>query len=184
MKLIVGLGNPGARYQGSRHNLGADAVLRAAQRLKLELTHSTHSAHWGRIRDGAEEAILALPQTFMNCSGQAVAELSHYYKIQAEEILVVSDDLNLPLGRLRLRRGGSAGGHNGLKSVIEQIGGEFHRLRIGIGEPGAAEQVDFVLGRFRPEERDAAQAASDRAAEAVECWLRQGLDAAMRKYNG
>jgi peptidyl-tRNA hydrolase, PTH1 family len=185
MKLIVGLGNPGARYHGSRHNLGAAAVMRAAQRLQASFAHTTRHALWGRVRTDSGQAVLALPQTYMNLSGRAVAALARYLKIIPQEILVVSDDLNLPLGRLRFRLGGSAGGHNGMKSVIESLGSdEFHRLRIGIGQPDRQEeQADFVLSRFHPAEREAAAAALERAAEGILCWLDHGLDAAARTHN-
>jgi len=185
VKLIVGLGNPGERYEGSRHNLGADVVSQAARRLEIDLTHVSHEAQWGRGRADSADVILALPLTYMNLSGRAVLALSQYYKIQLDDILVVSDDLNLPLGRLRFRRGGSAGGHNGLKSIIEQFGSEdFHRLRVGIGRPGGeGQQVDFVLSRFLPEERAAVKESTERGAEGVLCWLREDLDAAMRAFN-
>jgi peptidyl-tRNA hydrolase, PTH1 family len=185
VKLIAGLGNPGTRYQGSRHNLGAEAVVRAARMLGVELSHSSLASQWGRRRSGSD-AVLALPLTYMNLSGQAVAALSHYFKISPPEILVVSDDLNLPLGQLRFRRGGSAGGHNGLKSVIECLGGDdFSRLRLGLGrpEPGM-DQVDFVLSRFRPEEKETVQILLEKAAAAVQCWLERGLEAAAREFNG
>ena len=185
MKLIVGLGNPGPRYRATRHNLGAEVAARAALRLGVELTHSTCHARWGRSRARGREALLAFPATYMNESGLAVAALARYHKFPPEDILVISDDLHLAPGRLRLRRGGSSGGHNGLQSVIEHLGSDdFHRLRVGIGAPVAGgDQVEYVLSRFPAEERAQILAAVERASEAVLCWLEEGLDAAMRHFN-
>ncbi len=186
MKLIVGLGNPGPRYRDTRHNLGAEVVARAARELGIGLTHGTHHARWGRSRARGLDVLLALPSTYMNESGRAVGALARYHKVSLDDILVVSDDLNLAPGRLRLRRGGSAGGHNGLQSVIEALGQDgFHRLRVGTGAPGPGQdQVDFVLGRFTAEEQAARRDAVERGAEAVRCWLEEGIDAAMRRFNG
>lgn len=186
MKLIVGLGNPGSRYRGTRHNLGAEVVARAAQDLGIELTHTSCRAQWGRCRTAGREALLALPATYMNESGLAVATLVRYHKIPLEHTLVVSDDLNLAPGRLRLRSGGSAGGHNGLRSVIEVLGQDgFHRLRVGIGTPPpGVDQVDYVLGRYLPGEVEAHRDAVVRGAKAVLCWLEEGIEAAMRRFNG
>jgi PTH1 family peptidyl-tRNA hydrolase len=185
VKLIVGLGNPGPRYRATRHNLGAEVVERAAQALGLALTHTTCRAQWGRSRGEGRKALLALPSTYMNGSGQAVAALARYHKISPTDILVVSDDLHLAPGRLRLRRGGSAGGHNGLQSVIDTLGSDvFHRLRVGIGAPGpGGDQVEYVLGRFTAGEQEARRNAVEHGAEAALCWLEEGIDAAMRRFN-
>ncbi len=184
-KLVVGLGNPGEKYRHTRHNLGAEAVALAARRLNLKLSHSSLGARWGRGRAEDVPVICALPKTYMNLSGRAAAALSRYFKVPADNLLVVSDDLNLPLGRLRLRSGGSAGGHNGLQSVIDLLGTmEFARLRIGLGSPTPeADQVEFVLSRPAAAERPVVEESLARAAEAIRVWLLQGLEAAMRSFN-
>lgn len=186
MKLIVGLGNPGSRYRGTRHNLGAEVVARTAQDLGIELTHTSCRALWGRSRTAGREALLALPSTYMNESGASVAALVRYHKIPLPQTLVVSDDLNLPPGRLRLRSGGSAGGHNGLRSILEALGQDgFHRLRVGIGAPApGVDQADYVLGRYPSDELELHRDAVVRGASAVLCWLEEGLEAAMRRFNG
>jgi PTH1 family peptidyl-tRNA hydrolase len=186
MKMIVGLGNPGRSYARTRHNVGANVVLEAARHLGVSLDRGSMQAEWGRGKKDDLEFLLVLPMTYMNLSGQAVSALARYFKIPDEEILVVVDDLNLALGKLRFRSEGSAGGHNGLKSIIELLGRQaFHRLRIGIGAPAGVMQVtDFVLGTFFPEELPVMDAAVKRAAEAAVCWLEKGMAPAMRLYNG
>lgn len=143
------------------------------------------NAEWGQLRRGAHTVALARPLTYMNHSGQAASALARYFKLQPENLLVVLDDFNLPLGQLRLRGGGSAGGHNGLQSVIDECGDpSFPRLRIGIGQPPPHQAVaDFVLDRFTSEERASARESVSRAAEAVLDWIDHGLDHAMRTYN-
>jgi len=186
MKLIVGLGNPGRVYERTRHNAGANAVAALAGRLGVPLTQTSMDAVWGKGRHAGQDVILALPTTYMNLSGQAVSGLSLFFKIPPDMILAVVDDLNLPLGKLRFREEGSAGGHNGLKSMIHMLGSQvFHRLRIGIGAPPPRMEVtDFVLGAFTAEEQPAIRQAYHRAAEAAQCWLENGVAAAMRQYNG
>lgn len=185
MKLVVGLGNPGKHYAGSRHNLGAEVVAAAAQELGIKLTHTSLGALWGRGRKARAHVILALPQTFMNGSGQSVASLAHYFKIRVENILLVSDDLHLPLGRLRLRGGGSAGGHKGLQSVIEYLGTEaFPRLRVGIGPlPPESEQVDYVLAKFQSEQKSVLSPVRARAVAGIVTWLDSGLEPALLRLN-
>jgi PTH1 family peptidyl-tRNA hydrolase len=186
MKLIVGLGNPGERYAGTRHNLGAMVLFQLARELNLELSHSSMQSKWGRSRHQADECILAFPQTYMNLSGQAVQALVRYFKIPLEHIIIITDDLNLPVGRLRFRAEGSAGGHNGLKSIIENLGTlQFARLRLGVGQtPPGWDTADYVLSKFSTEELDAVADGVKKAAEAVRCWLIEGLPSAMRTYNG
>ena len=185
MKLIVGLGNPGPRYAATRHNAGwrvAEALAAragaGAWREKFETLLA--ETRWGRAR-----VVLARPVTYMNLSGQAVRRLTDFWKAAPEDLLVMLDDLALELGRVRLRAGGSAGGHNGLESVIAHLGTEaFPRLRVGIGPGPAPEaQADFVLTPFTETERPVIEEAIGRAADAVECWMSDGLEAAMNRCN-
>lgn len=190
MKVVTGLGNPGERYQLTRHNVGFRVVDLLADRWGL--------TGQGRVRDGAaqlevrlkeppERVLLVKPMRYMNLSGGAIrAALRQTEATFEEDMLVVADDVDLPLGRLRLRREGSAGGHNGLRDIIATFGtNQFQRLRVGIGRSGTTrETVDHVLSTFRSDEQDLATEAIAAAADAVELWLREGIDAAMNAYNG
>lgn len=180
LKLVVGLGNPGAEYARNRHNLGARVVALVAEKIHLKLSHHSHGASWGKIRSGNLHAVLALPLTYMNRSGYAVAALSHYYKVPLENLLVVVDDLNLPLGSLRLRASGSAGGHNGLKSIIAEVNSQdFPRLRLGIGKPPeGTDQADYVLSDFPAGEGARVEDMLAAAGKVVDLWLEQGPAAA------
>ena len=185
MKLIVGLGNPGLEYRDTRHNVGFKVVDELARR------HNVHS--WNEKFGGLEakarfddvSVILAKPLSFMNLSGQAVQSFLAFYKIETPEILVIVDDVELPLGRLRARPGGSAGGHNGLKSVSQGLGTqEFPRLRVGVGRGEAGRNLaNFVLGRFTEEEREVISAAVLRAADATEVFIESGIGPAMNMFN-
>ena len=183
MKAIVGLGNPGSEYKGTRHNVGFEVVDALARRWKTTLKKWKTTADIAVVRD--RDAALVEPRTYMNHSGEAVAAVMAFYKIRPEDVLVVVDEVQLPLGRLRLRPSGSAGGHNGLKSVIQHVGGEFPRLRIGI-ERGDRNRdlADRVLSRFGASEREAIERAIERAADAVETFIAEGIGPAMNKYNG
>ena len=184
MKLLVGLGNPGARYDGTRHNAGFAALDRVAKRHAVEWESAPRGieALIGRWR--AEEVVLVKPLTFMNLSGGAVVPLLHFYKIEVPDLLVVVDDVNLEAGRLRIRPSGSAGGHNGLKSIIASLGSDqFSRLRIGVGGGSARDLSPHVLGRFSAEEASVVDAAIDRAVEASELFIADGVVAAMNRYN-
>jgi peptidyl-tRNA hydrolase, PTH1 family len=184
MKLIVGLGNPGSEYEKTRHNVGFRLVDLLGDRWDISLKRRKFQGRCGEGMCGSERVALLKPETFMNRSGGSVVEASQFFKVSASEILVVVDDMNLELGRLRLRSGGSAGGHNGLKSIIGWLGSEeFSRLRVGIGQAGNDGAVDYVLGKFEREEETAIESSLARAAECVECLVREGLDAAMSKYN-
>jgi PTH1 family peptidyl-tRNA hydrolase len=182
MHLVVGLGNPGARYRETRHNVGVLLIDALAARWGIALSATTDLAEWGAGRVGTTPVVLAKSRAFMNASGDAVAALRAAYA--SASIVVVSDDLDLPLGRVRIRRGGGAGGHRGVASVIAAISDAFVRVRIGIGRPPpGAEPVDFVLEPFTVDERPALDDALARAAEAVETLVRDGLEAAMRVGN-
>ena len=184
--LIVGLGNPGPEYAGTRHNAGfmvIDRLLAGFPAGRFEERHTASSSVWaGKFRGRA--LLLQKPLTFMNLSGQAVALLARRSGIQPESILVISDDLDLPVGRLRLRNGGADGGHNGLKSIIAELGSSsFRRLRIGIGRPKPGETVDYVLSKFEGEEERRFEASLAAAAEAVRTVLTGGMARAMNRFN-
>ena len=182
MKAIVGLGNPGDEYTGTRHNVGFEVVNALAERWKAKLRKWKSIADVAVVKDRA--VVLVEPRTFMNLSGQAVQAVMAFYKILPADVLVIVDEAQLPLGRLRLRPFGSAGGHNGLKSVIEHVGPEFPRLRIGVdrGHP-EWDLSDRVLSKFPPSERDVVDRAIARAADAVETYVTDGLHLAMNRFN-
>lgn len=184
MKLIVGLGNPGSRYASTRHNVGFMVLDRLAARCGAPLTKRQCNAVVATSNIERERVHLAKPQGYMNLSGDTVGCLLRYYRMTPPDLLVVYDDRDLPMGRIRLRERGSAGGHRGITSIISVLGtAEFPRLRVGIGRPPDQDAVDHVLGRFSGEELATMEAALDRAVEAVECALAEGLPAAMNRYN-
>ncbi|MEL7561796.1 aminoacyl-tRNA hydrolase [Dehalogenimonas sp. 4OHTPN] len=189
MKLIIGLGNPGREYSGTRHNIGFAVLGELARRNGINFDKRCCHSRAGEGRIAGHEVALAKPQTYMNLSGDAVASLMRRYRVKLSDILVVHDDLDLPLGKIRLRANGSAGGHNGLKSIIASVGSmDFARLKIGIGrpEPLDAEHrdvVDHVLTGFDATERNIAEDAIGKAAEAIEIMVEQGLEAAMNRFN-
>jgi PTH1 family peptidyl-tRNA hydrolase len=183
VKLIVGLGNPGRKYHGTRHNVGFDVVDLLAERHRLEWEAAPADALMAKWR--GVSALLVKPLTFMNLSGHALGELMRFYKIAREDVLVIVDDTNLELGRLRARPSGSAGGHNGLKSIIGAFGSEdFARLRVGVGRGDARRDLaDHVLARFDPDERAIVAETVSRSADAVELFLTEGIDAVMNRFN-
>ena len=185
MKLIVGLGNPGRRYRGTRHNVGWEVLARLADRAGIRVNEDEGFAEVGRGAIGSQRVLLVRPVTYMNVSGEAVRDLRRRHRVRPADILIIVDDIDLPLGRLRLRAGGSAGGHNGLKSVIEALGTtEFPRLRVGIGRPPlGVDPAEFVLTRFTDGEAATVQESLTRAVEAVEMAVTEGVGAAMNRYN-
>lgn len=184
MKLVVGLGNPGGKYEATRHNIGFRVVDELARRHGIDLNRSRFSSLFGSGTIGSEQVVLLKPGTFMNLSGRAVREAATFYKLVPADLLVISDDMALPLGRLRLRKGGSAGGHNGLASIIRELGSDaFPRLRIGIEQVAGERMVGHVLSPFSRQEEEVVGPAVARTADAVECWLAEGMDAAMNRYN-
>jgi len=185
MKLIVGLGNPGERYAATRHNVGWRVAEMLAARGGAGPWKEKFDAAVVQAWRGGEKVLVARPMTYMNLSGAAVRGLADFWKVGPENLLVILDDLALELGRVRLRAGGSAGGHNGLESVIAHVGTEsFPRLRVGIGPgPEAQAQADFVLAPFAEAERPVIEEAIGRAADAAECWITDGLEAAMNRFN-
>ena len=187
MKLVVGLGNPGRAYERTRHNAGFEVVDELARRAGADFRRSWR---WpvvtAEVALGPGRVVLVKPQAYMNRSWPPVAALAGKRGVKPDEILVVVDDVDLPPGVLRLRRQGSAGGHNGLKSMVAGLGSEaFARLRVGVGRPtGSSEMVDHVLTRYTPAERETMEAALVRAADAVQCVMEKGLDRAMNEFNG
>jgi len=184
MKLIVGLGNPGRRYQGTRHNIGARVIDTLARRHHVALREEGWADVGALALDGAR-ALLARPQTYVNVSGTAVADLRRRHRLPLENLLVAFDDLDLPVGQIRLRAQGGHGGHNGMRSIIEALGSEeFARLRVGIARPPeGVDPADYVLSRFSKEEQAQLDEAVERAADAVEAFVRRGIEAAMSAFN-
>jgi peptidyl-tRNA hydrolase, PTH1 family len=182
MKAIVGLGNPGREYAGTRHNIGFDVLDEVARRWQVQLRP------WKSVADvavvGTRGVVLVEPQTYMNLSGDAVSRVAAFHKLEPTDVLVVVDEVQLPLGRLRVRRSGSAGGHNGLKSIIQHIGAEFPRLRVGVGRGDPTWNLaDHVLSKFERAERDAVADVVGRAADAVELFADEGLEVVMNRFN-
>jgi peptidyl-tRNA hydrolase, PTH1 family len=184
-KLVVGLGNPGSKYQATRHNIGFEVVDRLAQ--------GGSGVTFARKFDGLiaeteidfHRVLLLKPETFMNLSGRSVGQVMRFYQLGLADLLVVCDDLNLPLGKLRIRGGGSDGGQKGLRDISAQLGtDDYARLRLGIGQRGEMDAADFVLSRFRSSERPPIDDALILAAQAVAVWVTQGLPAAMNRFNG
>lgn len=183
-RLIVGLGNPGPEYAGTRHNVGFEVVDCLASRHHIPLRRRTLRALLGEGVIEGHPVILAKPMTYMNLSGEAVGAIVRRYRIPLENIVVVVDDIALPTGKLRLRLKGSSGGHNGLESIQRHLHTmEYPRVRIGVGAARPGAMVDHVLSRFRPEEREPIAEAIERAADAVEAALREGFEKAMNTYN-
>ena len=187
LHLIVGLGNPGAEYAGTRHNAGFLAVGRLAVQCRADWTYEKKfNARIARMEQDGVKVLLCEPQTFMNSSGEAVQPLLAFYRIAVARLLVVVDDADLPLGEIRLRPGGSSGGHHGLESIEQHLGtNEFARQRIGIGRlAGAREITDHVLGRFRSTETATVEKVLTAACDQASCWLTAGIQKAMNQFNG
>jgi PTH1 family peptidyl-tRNA hydrolase len=185
---VVGLGNPGKKYDKTRHNVGFLVVDRCCARLGVEPEKKAYEARYAfvqRAAAGGEQVGFVKPQTYMNDSGMSVVGFAGFYKVEPQDILVVCDDIALPCGQLRLRASGSSGGQKGLDSIIRLLGTQgFPRLRVGIGSPPAyMDAADYVLGQFAEEERPLIEAAVDRAADAVRAWLEDGIERAMSRFN-
>ncbi|MCR5089792.1 MAG: aminoacyl-tRNA hydrolase [Oscillospiraceae bacterium] len=184
--LVVFLGNPGLRYEGTRHNAGFLAADHLAAKKNVSINRSRFQALTAVCQFDGQTALLLKPQTYMNLSGKAVKQAAHFYRIPPEHILVVSDEVALPVGALRIRAKGSAGGHNGLKNIIAELGTEsFPRIRLGVGAPPHPDydMADWVLSVFRDQDAETISRTADAAADAVECCITQGLDKAMSQYN-
>ena len=185
--IICCLGNPGREYDNSRHNVGFTVAQELSRRNSIDLRRARFKAQTGTGEISGHKVLLMKPNTYMNLSGTALQEAASFYKVPPEKCLVVCDDVSLDPGRLRLRRSGSAGGHNGLKSIINMLGSQsFPRLKIGVGQKPHPDYdlADWVLGKFPAEQRETMAQAALRGAEAVECLLRDGMDKAMGQYNG
>lgn len=184
MKIIVGLGNPGEKYLKTRHNFGFMVIDRLAQQLETECSQKKFQSFFCKKSVEQEEIILLKPQTFMNLSGVAVREAVDMYKCALQNLMVVCDDLDLPLGKIRIRRNGGCGGHRGLESVAASMGSTgFPRLKIGIGRPAAGEPGNYVLSVFSREEEAVAAEAIGKACQALKTWIFEGIDACMNKFN-
>jgi peptidyl-tRNA hydrolase, PTH1 family len=183
VKVVVGLGNPGPRYTGTRHNVGYAVVDLLAQGPRAGRFQSRFQSQVAELVEDADKLLLVKPETFMNLSGRAVRQVMDFYQVPLTDLLVVCDDINLPLGKLRVRARGTHGGHNGLRDIQNHLGTtEYARLRLGVDAPGD-DAVDHVLGRFRPGERPVVEEAVQTAAQAVIVWALRGVEACMNQYN-
>ena len=184
-KLVVGLGNPGSKYQATRHNIGFEVVDRLAQGGSAVSFTRKFDGLIAETEIDFHRVLLLKPETFMNLSGRSVGQVMRFYQLGLADLLVVCDDLNLPLGKIRIRGGGSDGGQKGLRDISAQLGtDDYARLRLGIGQRGEMDAADFVLSRFRSSERPLIDDALILAAQAVAVWVTQGLPAAMNRFNG
>ena len=185
--MIVGLGNPGKQYENTRHNAGFLAVDTIAQKHHTDIKRIKFKGLVGECSLGGKKALLLKPSTFMNLSGQSVREAMQFYKLPPEKVLVIFDDINLEPGKLRIRRKGSDGGHNGMKNIIYLSGSDqFPRIKLGVGKKPHPDYdlADWVLGKFQGEDKKAIDQAVKRAADAVECILAEGIDRGMSRFNG
>ena len=186
MYIIAGLGNPGEKYDNTRHNAGFLTIDALADRYGIDVREKAHKALIGKGVIEGQKVILAKPQTYMNLSGESIRALVDYYKVTQEELVIIFDDISLEPGQLRIRKKGSAGGHNGIKSIIAHLGTqEFTRIKVGVGEkPPRMDLADYVLGRFAKEEQDTMKEAFETAAKAAVAIMTEGADATMNQYNG
>ncbi|MEB6551002.1 aminoacyl-tRNA hydrolase [Heyndrickxia sporothermodurans] len=185
MKLIVGLGNPGPQYDRTRHNIGFEVIDELAKRFHTPLNQTKFKGLYALVNNYGEKFILLKPLTYMNLSGESIRPLMDYYNISIEDLVVIFDDMDLPVGKIRLRQKGSAGGHNGIKSTIAHLGTQnFNRIRIGINRPENGMSVpDYVLGKFRKDEWEVVQTTIQKSADACEEWLKKPFLEVMNNYN-
>jgi peptidyl-tRNA hydrolase, PTH1 family len=186
VKAAIGLGNPGPQYSGTRHNVGFLVIDELARRWNAaaDRYERRYEALLGAAQIGDQRVLLLKPLTYMNLSGRSVLALQQFYKLAAADLMILCDDLDLPVGQIRLRAGGSGGGQKGLENVLLRLAdNDVPRLRIGIGRADRQTATEYVLGRFAPDEREAIEAAVARAADAVACWLKEGIESAMNRFN-
>ena len=185
MKIIAGLGIPTREYEGTRHNMGFSAIYQIADRYNIKMNIARHKALIGTGIIAGEKVMLVMPQTYMNLSGESIGEILRFYKLSPADLIILYDDIDLDVGKLRIRAKGSAGGHNGIKSIIAHIGTEtFDRVRIGVGhKPEGWDLADHVLSRFSKEELPVVRDSVSRAADAIEVIISSGIEAAMNKFN-
>lgn len=186
MYLVAGLGNPGKQYDMTRHNIGFEVIDYMAEKLDVKVNKLKFKALYGETKIGMEKVLLVKPQTYMNLSGDSIRDFCNFYKIPPENVIIINDDIAIEAGRLRIRAKGSAGGHNGLKSIIYQLNSDnFPRIRVGVGAPKHEDYdlADFVLGRFSKEEIPILEESIIKAAKAAEEIIRNNIDSAMNKYN-
>lgn len=184
--LLVCLGNPGKQYENTRHNIGFLAADALEKRCGVKINKLRYRALTGEVKLGGQRVLVIKPQTYMNLSGEAVKLAGGFYKIPPDHVLVISDDVSLPLGKLRIRAGGSAGGHNGLKNIIAHLGtDQFPRIKVGVGAPAHPEHemVDWVIGNFTPQERKTVDEAIEKVLDAVECLIEKGVNEAQNRFN-
>lgn len=185
VKLVVGLGNPGSQYSKTRHNVGFDVIEELVRRFAAGKSQSRFSSEIWEVFVDVDKLLFVRPTTYMNRSGEAVQQVARYYQILPRDVAVICDDMNLPLGRIRWRAGGSAGGQKGLADIIQRLGtDEVPRLRMGVGRPpGQMNAADFVLSRFRVEEKQEAEMMLLTAADSVESWIKDGIAVTMNCFN-
>ena len=186
MYIIAGLGNPGKQYEHTRHNVGFDTLDKLAEKYHIPIDTQKHKAVCGSGYIEGQKVILVKPQTYMNLSGESLAEIYNFYKVDTSNIVVIYDDIDLDVGKLRIRKKGSAGTHNGMRSIVKCLGsGDFPRVRVGVSKPMKGQDLaDFVLSRFRKEEQADLEIGLEKAYKAVEAMIKENVDIAMNKYNG
>ena len=186
MYVIVGLGNPGKQYDKTRHNVGFDVIDILAKEYDISVTKIKHKALIGEGRIGSEKVLLVKPQTYMNLSGETLIDIYQYYKVDMDNIIVIYDDIDLDVGKLRIRKKGSGGTHNGMRSIVKCLGStDFPRVRVGVSKPRPGQDLaDFVLSRFRKEETIDLANGLEKAYRAVDCIIRENIEMSMNKYNG
>ena len=184
MKLIVGLGNPGKEYENTRHNVGFMVMNRLADVMNFSISTSKFKGEYTKFKYKGEDIVLLKPMTYMNNSGESVIQVMNYFKIDVSDLLVIYDDMDMPTGKLRLRQSGSAGGHNGVKSIIAHVGTQsFQRIRVGIDKHPRIKVVDYVLGRFSKDEQPLIDEGIENAVKAIETYLDKDFIAAMNAFN-
>ena len=185
MYVVVGLGNPGKQYENTRHNVGFNVIDILAKEYDISVTKIKHKALIGEGRIGSEKVLLVKPQTYMNLSGETLIDIYKYYKVDLDNIIVIYDDIDLDVGKIRIRKKGSGGTHNGMRSIIKCLGSnEFPRVRVGISKPKNGQDLaDFVLSRFAKEDEKSLNESFENAVAAIDCAIRQDLDLAMNRYN-